>query len=367
MSETSRVMALTGPRKVEMLHVPITEQAKLNRMRVLACGVCGSDWPIYKNGVGYDGTVAAERPIPLGHEIVGQIEAIEDEPARAWGVSVGDRILVEEPIPCGVCKLCRTGRYRMCHPRRYGETPVDVGPGLWGGWSDWLYLDPKAVVVKIPEGVPSDLACMTLPVANGIAWTSNYGAMDVGDTVMIFGAGQQGLGCVIGAKLAGAKDIIVVGLTSDADRLRSAELLGATQTIAMGAEDNEDAIFEVLGSQRPNVVIDVTPDPNVLRLAMLVADIGGRIVVAGSKGSPVPEFPSNQIILKELTIRAPYGRDIRTIPAALHYLADHVEIMEQAMPSTVFPLERAEEALQLVGSGGCASHACVVPSLVSDV
>ncbi len=365
MSENSRVMALTGPRKIEMLHVPITEEVKLNCMRVLACGVCGSDWPVYNNGVGFDGTVAAERAIPLGHEIIGEIEAVEEELAKGWGVEVGDRILVEEPIPCGVCKLCRTGRYRMCHPLRYGETPVDVAPGLWGGWSDYLYLHPKSVVVKIPIGIPSDMACMTLPIANGIAWTHNYGSMAVGDTVMIFGAGQQGLGCVIGAKLGGAKDIIVVGLKSDDDRLRSAELLGATQTIAMGLDDTVATILDSLGSIRPNVVLDVTPDPKVFSQAILVADIGARVVVAGAKGKAVQEFLSNQIILKELIISGPYGRDIRTIPAALHYLSNHIEIMEQAMPSTVFPLERAEEALQLIGAGESASHACVIPSMQS--
>ncbi|MBC6427710.1 MAG: alcohol dehydrogenase catalytic domain-containing protein [Cellvibrionales bacterium] len=360
---TSRVMALTGPRKIEMLRLPITDGAERNRMRVLACGVCGSDWPVYQNGIGYDGTVAAEHAIPLGHEIIGEVEALEDGPADIWGVKPGDRILVEEPIPCGVCKLCRTGRYRMCHPLRYGETSVDVAPGLWGGWADYLYLHPRSIVVKILAGIPSAMACMTLPVANGIAWTRNYGAMEVGDTVMIFGPGQQGLGCVIGAKLAGAHEIIVVGRTADTDRLRSAEILGATRTIAMAPTDNEDRLFEALGDLRPNVVLDVTPDPNVFRYAAMLADIGGRVVVAGSKSRAVPEFVSNQIILKELTISGPYGRDIRTIPAALHYLQTHTETMERAMPASIFPLERAEEALKIIGAGQTATHACVSPTL----
>ena len=82
-------------------------------LRVDACGICGSDYEQY-NGL------MPGLPFPLipGHEPVGTIVELGDIAARRWGVARGDRVCVETLLPCGYCRACRSGQYRLCSGRR---------------------------------------------------------------------------------------------------------------------------------------------------------------------------------------------------------------------------------------------------------
>ena len=150
-------------------------------------------------------------PLILGHEIVGRIARIGDAAARRWGVREGDRVILEEPIPCGNCAACRVGRFQACGADRYGTKPVASPPSLWGGYSDYVYLAPAAIMHKIPEEIPVELAPLFVPLSNGAYWVEEIGGLHLGQTVVIQGPGQHGLGCVIAAKEAGAGCVIVTG------------------------------------------------------------------------------------------------------------------------------------------------------------
>jgi len=112
--------------------------------------------------------------------------------------------MMEEYIPCGQCEMCRTGYYRLCsntNPRengiRYGATPIAVEPSLYGGFSQYLYLHPNAVLHKIPSHVPNVEAALALPLSNGFEWMRIVGGVGPGHVVVIQGPGQQGLACQV--------------------------------------------------------------------------------------------------------------------------------------------------------------------------
>ncbi len=92
--------------------------------------------------------------------MVGRIIDIGSLAAQRWGVSSGDRVVVEECIPCGFCRLCRSGHYAMCDGlhgtggRRYGLVDVELAPHLWGGFANVMYLHPNSVVHRIGEDIP---------------------------------------------------------------------------------------------------------------------------------------------------------------------------------------------------------------------
>src|SRR4051794_21634529 len=93
---------LTKPRSIEMREFRVPRaRADDAVLAVEATGICGSDWAPYAGTLPF--------PIPsivLGHEVVGRITDIGPVAAARWQVDVGDRVVVEECIPCGFCNLC---------------------------------------------------------------------------------------------------------------------------------------------------------------------------------------------------------------------------------------------------------------------
>ena len=95
-------------------------------LRVEACGVRERHQEVQRD---------VDAPTILGHESVGRIERVGETAARRWGVEEGDRVLLEEYLPCGHCAECRSGEFRSCSQTdnhgptaaiRYGSTPVQV-------------------------------------------------------------------------------------------------------------------------------------------------------------------------------------------------------------------------------------------------
>src|SRR5437870_65505 len=137
------------------------------------CGICGTDWEIY----GRASRGQRLGPLILGHENVGRIEAVGDRATARWGVREGDRVAVEEFIPCGRCRLCLAGHYRLCDATdsrsgkpvlRYGITPVSIPPALWGGFAQYMYLHPNSILHRLDASIPSQLAALFIPFSNGV-------------------------------------------------------------------------------------------------------------------------------------------------------------------------------------------------------
>jgi threonine dehydrogenase-like Zn-dependent dehydrogenase len=316
MTEKSIAAVAVAPRKIELLEFPLPEIGDDDAlMRVESVGLCGTDWHFYQ------GPSRIEFPIILGHECVGRIDRIGKKAAERWKVREGDRVVIEEPFPCGSCKVCRTVNYQLCkNGGRYGAIPTTVKPSLWGGFSQYMYLHPNSQIYKISENVPSEEAPLFIPVSNGIRWVQQVGGLGIGDTVVIQGPGQHGLGCVIAAKEAGAGCIIVIGLTKDAKRMEIAKQIGADFIINVEKEDPIERVMSITGGQLADVVIDVTVGaPKAFNLALDVVTPGGTVVLAG-KHQVIPEFHSDKIFHKEITIKGVYGRDYRSVVPAIKLL-----------------------------------------------
>src|SRR5258708_17672362 len=186
-------------------------------LKIEAAGVCGADWPYFLN------YPKAKGPLILGHENVGFVAAIGKAAAQRWGVKEGDRVALEEYLPCGHCEYCRSAEFRLCDATdtllgngvRYGSTPISVAPSLWGGYSQYQYLHPNAVFHQVPAHVPAEQAALPLPLGNGVECAGLRGRAGDGPTRVIPGPGPQGPACVIAAKEARAACIIISGVARD--------------------------------------------------------------------------------------------------------------------------------------------------------
>ena len=208
-----------------------------------------------------------------------------------------------------------------------------------------MYLCPLSVVKKMDARIPAGVAVMFNPLAAGLSWAATIPQTGDGDRVVILGAGQRGLCCVIGARAAGARQVIVTGLSRDADKLAIARQLGADATIDVEQEDVVARARELTGGGA-EVVVDTTPNaPQSLVHAMAIALRKGRIVVAGLKGQRVArEVPVDDIIYKELSIRGVLSMSVDDTFRAIDVIESGRYPFDK-MHTHTFPLEQAEDAI----------------------
>jgi threonine dehydrogenase-like Zn-dependent dehydrogenase len=337
-------------------------------LRVELCGVCGSDWPYY---LIYPKSKGA---LILGHEAVGRIEKLGSLAAARFGVQEGDRVALEEYLPCGHCAYCRSGDFRLCADTdtlnrsgtvRYGSTPISTPPALWGGYSQFQYLHPRAVFHRVPDHVPAKLATLALPLGNGVEWAYLQGQVKIGETVVIQGPGQQGLSCVIAAKEAGAGCIIVSGLATAADqrRLALAKKLGADHVVNVDEQDLFAAVHEITGGQMADLVLDcASGGPATVKSAIYLARTAGRVILGGRKFQPIPDFDSDTLIKRVLTVKGVRGHSYQSVELALKIIASNKYPLDE-MCTHVFRLADTDEALRTVGGEGqpAAIHCAVDP------
>jgi len=361
---TTRAIVQTAPRTLEMRELPIPETDDDSALlRVEACGICGSDVEQYT------GTIPVRLPLIPGHEPLGIIERIGDRAARRWGVNAGDRVAVETLIPCGHCPACIEGRYQVCRGRGtmfgYAYVPLSQPPGLWGAYADVMYLDPFSIVHPIRKDLPANLAVMFNPLGAGFRWAVELPDTGPGDTVLILGPGQRGLASVIAARAAGANLIIVTGLARDAQKLALAKEFGADHVIDVENEDARSRVRELTNGRGADVIVEVSAyAPEPVAEALYYAATGARIVLAGVKGfKPVPDFISDLIVAKEITIKGAFGVTSRAYTSAIR-LIESGRVPIEKMHTHDFPLEQAERAIQMLAGefpGESSIHSCLLP------
>ena len=116
------------------LHVIDMEKPRIDPVnnvliKISASGICGSDVGIYQGT-----NAAATYPRVIGHEIVGYVVEVGE---GATKVKVGDRVIVDQVVPCGHCYACRKGRPNVCGNLRVRGVHID------GGYREYMAVPDK--------------------------------------------------------------------------------------------------------------------------------------------------------------------------------------------------------------------------------
>ena len=368
MSEKVRAALKVGPSTTELRELdlpPIPSDAAL--MKVQVAGVCGTDVSQYRLPL-------RGGPVVMGHENVGYLARVGATFATHKGLKEGDLVFLEHYLPCGHCEWDHIGEYRHCaatewfydpNAIRYGYTSIDIAPGLWGGFSHYVYLPLNSVLHSVPKGLTPEEAGVATPMSNGIQWALLDGGVGYASTVLIQGPGQQGLCCVMASKQAGARRIIVTGTSKDARRLEVAKALGADDVIDVENEDALARILEMTESRGVDVVLDCTVGagaaPTLLGIEALKRR-GGTMVVQGEGNQEFPSFPIGRLTRKAITLKSARGHSYRAVELALQQLASHRFPLELMMTHT-FGLAEVDYAIKSVGGQGAAGaiHVSVLP------
>lgn len=371
-SALAAVLVRTGPDGAfEIRELPIPEVGPDDGLlRVDRCGVCGSDYRRFRRERNEDealGDRQDKRPLPaiMGHEIAGTIVALGREAARTWGVREGEQVFVESNVTCHRCRACMTGHYKACRESwSYGlSRGLDEPPHLWGGYAQYLYLHPRVLLHKLPKGVSAEDAVLATPISNGFQWAYRTPDLRYGQSIVILGPGQQGLGCVAAAKAVGAGLIIVSGLRRDERRLELARRLGADHVIVADEEPVVARVRELTGGEMADVAVEVSGGASAQRDVIDLVRRGGTVTWAAGGGFAPTELVMDRVTRRSITIRGVLSHGYDEIDQALGLIGARTLPVREMSTHTV-TLREPERAVLLAGNeipGESAIHVSIDP------
>lgn len=189
---------LVGPGRVEIMDVPVPDMAPGRiRIRVSACGVCGSDIHMWKEGKGW----SPEPPehFIMGHEFCGVVTDAGDSDFR-----VGERVTFWANLYCGECDMCRSGREQLC--RAVNGTNY-IGFVCNGGYAEY-FVGRAMNAYRLPDAV-SDVAAGLIDPLMVAYHAVRRSGLRLHDKVLVVGSGiiAQLVGGL--AKKAGASVLVM--------------------------------------------------------------------------------------------------------------------------------------------------------------
>ena len=303
------------------------------RVAVRQAAICGTDLHIEA----WDDWAAANVTpgVVVGHEFVGVVDAIA---ADCRGIEIGDRVAGEGHVVCGTCRNCRAGDGHLC------RNVVSVGIQRDGGFADHVVL-PATNAYVVADHVSDDVAAILDPLGNAVHTALSFDL--VGEDVLITGAGPIGQMAAAIARHAGARHIVITDPSPT--RRATASQMGATAAIAPGAASLR-AVMAELGMQEGfDVALEMSGAGPALNDIVEHVNNGAKIALLGLFAE-APVVDVNQAILKGLTVKGIYGREMfDTWYKAVAMLGSGLDVTP--VISHRFALEHHDEAFAALRSG----------------
>jgi L-iditol 2-dehydrogenase len=335
MRETMQAAVVYGPRdlRVEERAVPDAPVGSI-RVRVMACGLCGTDRRIYTTG-----DFRASYPIVVGHEIAG---VVDDVAPGVVGARPGDRVCVAPGHGCGECRMCRSG-----HPNVCTQPLPSLGYRVDGGFAGYIAVPENiyrlGFINAIPEALSFDEAAMSEVVACCLNAQENSPVQE-GDVVLVLGAGPAGAIHSQLARLRGARQVILAQRSRARLDLVTARF-AVSRAVSMADEDLRSVVMDETAGEGADVVYVCAPSRAAQELALELAAPRGRINFFGGlpRDDRLASVDANTVHYRELFIAGASSSLPEHNREALRLLASR-EIDPALLITHRFPLEEIEEA-----------------------
>ena len=302
----------------DILVIKERENEKLNNrkgaiVKVLGCGLCGSDIVKLKQHLAKQGTV-------LGHEIVAKIVEIDSD----TDFKKDDVIISSHHIPCGKCEYCKNGNVSMC--RHFKETNIKPG-----GFSELVFVSEEHlqnVAYLKPSNLTNVEASFYEPLGCCIRAVKRA-ALREHSTVLVIGLGSVG---ILMAQALKASGMNVIGCDLISSRVETLKSIGieAFKVPEMCESIKVDAVFMTSGSDK---AIDT---------ALKFVRDGGKILVFSSTPNNFG-YANNEIYYRELTVLGSYSPSPKDLKDSLGLLAKK-EVKVSGL-STEYPLDKVQKAI----------------------
>lgn len=299
---------------------------------IKSTGICGSDIHFWHDGC--IGPMIVGGDHILGHESAGQIIAVH---ASVTDLKVGDRVAIEPNIICNACEPCLTGRYNGCSKVEFLSTPPVAGLLR-------RYVNHPAIWCHKIGDMSYENGAMLEPLSVALAGL-HRAKVELGDTVLICGAGPIGLMTLLCCKAAGACPLVITDI--DEGRLKFAkELCPSVITYkveGMSAEESAKAIVASFGGIEPAVAIECTGVESSVAAAIWAVKFGGKVFVIGV-GKNEMNYPFMRCSTREIDLQFQY-RYSNTWPRAIRLVENQVIDMSKLVTHR-YKLEDALEAFK---------------------
>lgn len=262
-----RAAVITEVGKIEILTynrpVPDPDEVLIQNK---ACALCTWETRVF-NGIKNMGF-----PYVEGHEVSGIIAEKGKDVSNEW--QIGEKVIVRKFYSCGHCYFCRKGFGTQC----ITPDPNAVKYEANGGFCEYMVV-PASDLFKCEQEISFEHAALAEPVAC-VIHSIDKARIDLGDDVLIIGAGIMGILHLQIAKLKGARVIVC---EIDANRRQLAKSLGADVVFSPKEVDSVGYVKSIIQGRGADVVFNTASSVAVSELATkLVANLG-RIIAYSSQ------------------------------------------------------------------------------------
>ena len=305
-------------------------------VQLQACGICASDV--------MEWYMQPRAPLYPGHEPVGVVVEVGDGVSQ---FAVGQRVFVHHHVPCMVCHFCQRGSYSQCQTFR--ATRLDPG-----GLAEYIRvpaLNVQLDVLPIPDDLSFEAATLIEPLGccvRGIDRTS----MRPGDSVLILGAGSNGLMLALLARQRGAGRVMIADPI--AYRRQRAIEIGVDHALDPQTAPILEQVVALNDGRKPDIVIVTPSSISAMQQGIELCGGGGTVLLFAPSG-PTKELPisPNRFFFQEITLRTSYSAGPYDTRLALDMLRNG-RLQPETIITHRFPLQDAARAFQIVANPGDA-------------
>lgn len=326
------------------------------KIATVSAGICGTDVGIYlgKDSLAIAMSKNKSENVILGHEFCGQITELHDSaklfvatlllrkklvtpPVIAYVGSASPKELAERVdfvdflnqhfyvsaemhFTCKDCLQCRIGHEHVCKKT--------IGKGLHedGAFTDFMILPADRLVLFEKGEVHPDIISFMDALGNAVHTAQSTDV--VGKTILITGAGVQGLMSAAVARQLGANKIFITDVVPQdhvgVDKFSIAKKLGVDGVFDVGTEAGRMALAQTIAQETDNtgvdVVFEMSGNYRAYTSAFASVRMGGELLLLGLPAGKLEVDFTTDVVFKGLTIKGIYGRRIFDTWDLMRYL-----------------------------------------------
>lgn len=316
-----RAAVVAGKKRFVIKNVPDPVLAKDEVMiKVQYCGICGSDFHIFKAGA----------DMGAGHEFSGDIVEVGSD-VEGW--AVGDRVVVGPSTMCGVCFWCRRGEIELCEQ---SDEEMLKYKGAFATYAKAKYTRLR----KLSDDLSYEQASLVEPTSCALH-AIRKSRMEEGDVVAVLGLGPIGQLVARVAKALGAKAVYAAEISPSRIELARGVV---DEIIDANATNPVDRILELTHGMGPDIVIECAGSVSTTQQSIALVRKGGTIVIAGICFDWV-EIPVSNVLLRELTIKGSLAYSVAEYASALELIKER-KIDVSPLVTCKMPLDDINEAFE---------------------